>query len=110
MSADHAPRGDDAGEGAAGGLRLHVVLGMPPVDYEAALAAGRATPGWQGIDGRAEPRMHAHPALGIIGHAHGQTEEARRPHTHRPVVGWDPRPIFTDEAAPEHHEPTGAKR
>jgi hypothetical protein len=73
---------------------LHVILGMDPEEWEMAMDLGRSTPGWSGMPADAEPRYHAHPALGIIGHSHSQTEEARRPHVHRPVVGWDHKPIF----------------
>ena len=73
---------------------LHVILGMDPEEWDAAMERGRATPGWDGMPASEDPRYHAHPALGIIGHSHSRTEDARRPHGHRPVVNWDATPIF----------------
>ncbi len=74
---------------------LHVILGMDPEEWDRAMEEGRRRPGgWQGMPASAEPRYHAHPAFGIIGHSHSHTEEARRPHVHRPVVEWDHNPIF----------------
>ena len=76
---------------------LHVILGMEPEEYDRALAQGRKTIGWQGIPASKEPRYHSHPALGIIGHSHSRVEDARRPHVHRPEVGWDYTPVFIED-------------
>jgi hypothetical protein len=40
---------------------------------------------------------HCHPALEITGHMH---EDGGQPHTHRPVVEWDMRPVPIEVA---HH-------
>lgn len=80
---------------------LYELLGMDPDDYDAAMAAGRNTVDWRGLPGNCEPRWHSHPALGITGHSHSRTEDARRPHGHRPVVGCDCTPVFFADPRPD---------
>jgi hypothetical protein len=85
----HEPqRGTTMGADA---LRVHQVLGLSETEYELKLRAeGEA-------DVRFEPRWHSHPVLGITGHAHSSVAEARRPHTHRPIVTWDMTPAGEGE-------------
>ena len=71
-----------------GGPR-HQVLGLDPTEYDRRMAEGRVQPGWKGMPASLDPRYHAHPDLGIIGHSHSPEEVARAPHTHRLVVEWD---------------------
>ena len=71
---------------------LHRVLGLSEEAYEKMLQRDREL-GGNGVPVSLDPRMHAHPILDIIGHAHGTVEEARTVHVHRPVVEWDMTPI-----------------
>lgn len=64
---------------------LHVVLGMDPDEYEAALEAGRKMVGWQGMGATRDPRWHSHPLLGVTGHAH---KDGRLIHGHLPEIHW----------------------
>lgn len=82
-------------------LPVHVVLGMDPEEFDAAMFAGRQTPGWKGIGVSKEPAWHSHPALGIPGHSHGTVEEARAPHTHHAEMGWCSTPIAVEGSAPD---------
>lgn len=90
----------------------HVVLGMTADDYYAYMDEHGSA------DVSLHPCMHAHPVLGITAHGHGVTEEARKPHTHRPTTTWDTRnpiPLAAEcgnPGCPEHGQPgdTGGGR
>lgn len=70
---------------------IHEVIGLEPDEYE------RQFQEHGSVDGRLEPRMHSHPALGISAHAHGPTvDAARTPHTHKPKVDWDTTPLSVE--------------
>ncbi len=80
------------------GPEIHVIVGVTEAEWDRRMEVGRRTPGWDGEDAGAEPRMHSHPALGITAHAHSQVADARRAHSHRAVTGWDHTPIFVGGA------------
>lgn len=79
------------------GLEIHEVLGLTEAEYEIALVNARTVGG--GVPVTQEPRWHSHPVLGITGHLHSSTEQARTPHTHRPEVDWSLKPVFFEREA-----------